>query len=105
MTTAAEPLGQAATRKSLEGRGQTEMRTRMVLLLCAVFALTVGVATATAGGGNSANAKLCQKNGWQTLYPSTGGTFTSEEACVSYLATGGTLESKSQHDCESFGGT
>jgi hypothetical protein len=89
------------------------MRTQLVLVLCAVFALTVGVATATAGGGNSANAKLCQKNGWQSLVTSTGETFASEEACVSYAAKGGTLvpnpepepKTKSQIDCESFGGT
>ena len=49
-------------------------RTRIVLLLCAMFALTVGVATAIAGGGNSNNAKLCQKDGWKTQYRSEDGT-------------------------------
>jgi hypothetical protein len=83
------------------------MRTRIVLLVCALFALTVGVATATAGGGNSANAHLCQKGGWQTLFGSDGSSFASEEECVSYGARGGTLTSKtkSQIDCEAFGGT
>jgi hypothetical protein len=38
---------------------------RHVLMLCLTFGLTIGVGTATAGGGNSANAKLCQKGGWQ----------------------------------------
>ena len=42
---------------------------RIVLFLCAMFALAVGVATATAGSGNSANVKLCQKGGWATLVP------------------------------------
>src|SRR5262245_12397927 len=65
------------------------MRTRIVLLLCAVFALTVGIATATAG--NSPNAKLCQKGSWQKLFTSTGSSFGSEEECVSYAAKGGTL--------------
>jgi len=80
------------------------------LALVGVLALSVGVASASAGGGkggNSANAKLCYKNGWQSLYTSTGAAFTSEEACVSYAAQGGTLTSKtkSQLDCESLGGT
>jgi hypothetical protein len=85
---------------------------RFVLVLCAIFALTIGVATATAGGGNSANAKLCQKNGWQSLFDSNGGTFTNEEDCVAYAAHGGTLYTTnpnpypaSKSDCESIGGT
>jgi hypothetical protein len=43
---------------------------------------------ALAGGGNSAAAKLCQKGGWQGVQTGTGGTFTSEEACVSAGAQG-----------------
>jgi hypothetical protein len=83
-------------------------RTRIVLLSCAMFALTVGVATATAGtGSNSANAKLCQKGGWAKLIDSTGASFTGEEACVSYAAQGGVLTAKpkAQIDCESLHGT
>jgi hypothetical protein len=68
------------------------MRLRLMLLLCAAFALTVGVATAAAApGSNSANAKLCQKGGWTSLYTAKGGTFLSEEACVAYTAQGGTV--------------
>ncbi len=81
------------------------MKLRLLLFLCcAGLALTLGLATATAGsGGNSANAKRCQKGGWQTLYTSDGRAFTSEEACVSYAAQGNTLSTKpkSQIDCES----
>ena len=58
-----------------------------VFVVGLAVALSVGVATATAGG-NSPNAKLCQKNGWKTQYTSTGQWLTSEEACVSYAATG-----------------
>jgi hypothetical protein len=80
-----------------------------LFLLCAVFALTVGVATANAEkGGNSANAKLCQKGGWENLYRSEDATsFGSEAECVSYGAQGGTLttKTKAQLDCESVGGT
>jgi hypothetical protein len=41
--------------------------TMATTVVCAAIALTAGLATATAGGGNSANAKKCQKDGWQTL--------------------------------------
>jgi hypothetical protein len=73
----------------------------------AVFA---GTATA-ASGGNSANAKLCQKGGWENLVSSTGTAFTSEEACTSYAARGGTLspkptfEQQYQTTCENAGGS
>jgi hypothetical protein len=89
------------------------VKLRMILACCAALALTVGVATATAGngkGGNSANAKLCQKGGWTTLYRSDGTTFANQDECVSYGANGGTIltappKTQSQLDCESFGGT
>src|SRR5262245_325033 len=70
---------------------------RWTVLMSIAVALAVGVATATAAGpsgGNAANAKLCQKGGWQTLVRSDGTAFGSEEACVSYAATGGTLKPK-----------
>jgi hypothetical protein len=69
-----------------------KLRLRLMLLVCAALALTVGVAIATAGSGNSANAKLCQKDGWKSQYRSEdGSSFTNESACVSYAANGGTL--------------
>src|SRR5262249_6532405 len=43
---------------------------------------------------NSANAKLCQKGGWQTLLTSDGKPFASEQDCVSYAAKGGTLKTQ-----------
>jgi hypothetical protein len=67
--------------------------TMATTVVCAAIALTNGLATATAGGGNSANAKKCQKDGWQTLVTSTGVTFTSEEQCTSYAAQGGAVYS------------
>lgn len=84
------------------------LRMRAVLVLCAVVALTVGIASANAGrGGNSANAKACQKGGWHTLLRSDGSSFRNQGACVSYAAHGGVLalKTKSQLDCEAFGGT
>jgi len=66
----------------------------LLLVLCAVLALTVGVASATADGGNSVNAQLCQKGGWQsTAFTESGGTFGSEAECVAYAAHGGTIAS------------
>jgi hypothetical protein len=67
--------------------------------LCTLAALSTGLllaclvvsGPALARGGNSTNAKLCQKGGWETLQSGTGGTFTSEDACVSYGAQGGSL--------------
>jgi hypothetical protein len=78
------------------------------LVAVVAVVLAAGVATATAGGGNSANAKKCQKGGWQHLTTSTGESFANEGACVSYGARGGTLSTpntKAQHDCESLQGT
>ena len=66
--------------------------------LFALAALSTGLllaagGTAFAGGGNSAYAKKCQKNGWQTLVTSSGASFASEEECTSYAAQGGVLYS------------
>lgn len=60
----------------------------------AVLGLTVTAGPAMAGkaGPNNANAKQCQKNGWQKLYTPDGGTFASETACTSYGAQGGVLQ-------------
>jgi hypothetical protein len=70
------------------------MSRRLLLVLCAVVALTVGVAAATADNGNSVNAQLCQKGGWQsTAFTQGGGTFGSEAACVAYASHGGTIAS------------
>ena len=55
--------------------------------------LSLGVATATAAaGGNSANAKICQKGGWMNYQGSDGTQFANQGKCVSYGAHGGTLQ-------------
>lgn len=61
-----------------------------VVLLCAALALSVGIASAAAGGGNSDNAKLCQ-SGWQSWLRADGTPFANQGACVSYAAHGGIL--------------
>jgi hypothetical protein len=67
------------------------VKLRIILACCAALALTVGVATATGGnGGNSANAKLCQKGGWQNLVRADQTPFADQDECVAYGATGGT---------------
>jgi hypothetical protein len=55
--------------------------------------LLVLVTSAVAGNkpGNSVNAKMCQKGGWQSLYTRTGEPFASEQACATYGAQGGQL--------------
>jgi hypothetical protein len=84
------------------------MRMRVGLVIWAVCALTFWVTAASADkGGNSANARLCQKGGWIDLVGSDGTTFANQDACVAFGAHGGTLKpkTKSQIDCEGFGGT
>jgi hypothetical protein len=58
--------------------------------LALLLSLVAGKALA-AKGGNAANAKLCQKGGWQTLMDSSARPFPSEEACVSHGAQGGAI--------------
>ena len=64
---------------------------RLLVFGLMLFALGVGSSFAIAGGGNSGNAKLCQKNGWMQVQTATGGRFATEDACVSYAAQGGIL--------------
>jgi hypothetical protein len=71
----------------------------LLTTVLAVGALAVGLATATAGGGNSASAKRCQKDGWQTLVTSTGATFASEEECTAYGARGGAFYPATSAPC------
>ena len=69
--------------------------------------MSVGVATATAGGGNSAAAKACQKGGWKNWVRADHTAFKNEGDCVSYAAKGGVLTSPKSVDqllCESLGG-
>lgn len=64
-----------------------------IAVVSASLALTCLTVTGTAfgAGGNSANAKFCQKGGWQELQSNTGDTFASQDECVSYGAEGGSL--------------
>jgi len=64
---------------------------RLFFVLCAALALTVGVSTASAGGGNSDAAHACQQGKWQYIVRSDGTPFKNQGDCVSYAAQGGTL--------------
>jgi hypothetical protein len=81
-------------------------RMGLALLGTAVVCLSQA-AVASAGGGNSDVAKLCQKGGWQTLVRADGSPFASQDECVSYGAQGGTPRHPTQAlaDCQSFSGT
>jgi hypothetical protein len=68
--------------------------------LLAAFAIS---GTALAGGGNSANAKLCQKGGWQNLMSSNAAQFTSEDQCTSYGAQGGAIYALARIEVELSG--
>ena len=71
---------------------------RAIAVTTALAALGVtmaaGAVPASAAGGNSANAKLCQKGGWENLVRSDNSAFTDQSTCVSYAAQGGTLAPK-----------
>jgi hypothetical protein len=85
----------------------TMRRVGLTLLATALVCLSQAAA-ASAGGGNSANAHLCQHGGWQTLSRSGGSSFTSVGDCVSYAAQGGTLQGaypQTAAICVHFGGT
>ena len=62
-------------------------------LTAALAALLAFHGAAHAGGrtGNATSAKLCQRNGWQTLQTDSGGGFLNQDACVAYAAQGGAL--------------
>jgi len=69
---------------------------RMLILFSVMFCLSAAMPladTAAAPGGNSANARACQKGNWATLAPveDPGTAFTSQDECVSYAANGGSL--------------
>lgn len=66
-----------------------------VVLVAMAVSLSFGVATATAAkGGNSENAKLCQKGGWMNVQGSDGTQFANQDECVSFGAHGGTIVPK-----------
>jgi hypothetical protein len=62
-----------------------------VAFFAAIASALVLAGSAFAADGNSGNAKLCQKGGWQALMDSSANAFANEGACVSYGAQGGAI--------------
>jgi hypothetical protein len=58
--------------------------------------------------GNSLNAKLCQKGGWQSFTDADGSPFRGEGECIAYAARGGELKAKvsleGEGACAALGG-
>ena len=67
----------------------------VTVVLSLAVAASLGVTSATAAnGGNSANAKLCQKGGWMNVQGSDATQFGNQGECVSFGAHGGTIVPK-----------
>lgn len=67
-----------------------QLRTLAVVLLLSLLTVPFG-ANAAPGGGNGANAHLCQQGGWQDLTRTDGTPFKNQGDCISYAAQGGTV--------------
>jgi hypothetical protein len=63
----------------------------VALVATLVAALLVSGSALADRGGNAANAKLCQKGGWQKVMSSSAASFTNQDECVSYGAHGGAI--------------
>src|SRR5262245_33042381 len=68
------------------------LRTVVVLALGLLLS-AVAVGAGLAGGGNSANAKACQKGGWMRAQTGTGDelNFADQSECVEFGARGGVV--------------
>jgi len=72
----------------------------LALLATLVSALVFAGGSLAANGGNAANAKLCQKDGWQALMDSAAAPFSSEGQCVNYGAHGGAIYARASIEVE-----
>jgi hypothetical protein len=65
------------------------------------------VGAASAAKGNGADAKLCQKNGWQSLVNQDGSVFRNQGDCFSHAAQREPVSAPSpaQQQCQDLGGT
>ncbi len=66
------------------------MKRVLAAMTTALLAISLVAGAAMAGGGNSANAKLCQKGGYRTFIGAVG-PFATQGACVRYAAMGRSL--------------
>lgn len=66
-------------------------RIALAFVLCALAAAAVATVPAAGGGTTPADIAQCLKGGWLDLFTDDGSHFSSQGACVSLLARGGTL--------------
>src|SRR5262245_8333841 len=78
------------------------MKSAFVLAVAAAIITTMAVTggALAAKGGNSTNAKLCQRGGWDGLMDSSGAKFSNQDECVSYGAEGGAIYALAGIDLE-----
>jgi hypothetical protein len=89
LSAAGGPLSGEAV--SLEGRKSVMRKVVLAALVVACAVLVVAPAGPADNGGNSENAKLCQKGGYQDWVRADQTPFANVGECVSYAAQGGTL--------------
>jgi hypothetical protein len=81
----------------------------MAALVTGCAALGAATSASAADPGNSLNAKLCQKGGWESFTNADGSPFSGEGACIAYAAMGGELKAKvifeGEGACVAQGGT
>jgi hypothetical protein len=80
---------------------------KRLLAFVAIAAIGVPLATAasaSAAGGNSANAHACHKGGYQSLVRADLTSFANVGDCVSYAAHGASLAPSGDAVCNSVGG-
>src|SRR5207248_2927679 len=100
-----------STRLHEEGSPMSSMRRAVAagtIALVAVVASLAPMRVASANGGQSSNAQLCQKDGWMIWLRADQTAFKNQGECVAYTVRGGMLTSPypaAQSLCESFGGT
>jgi hypothetical protein len=78
---------------------------RKSVVTLALFATLVSALVFAGGalageGGNSDNARLCQKGGWQTIMDSSARPFIGDGQCVSFGAHGGAIYALASLDVE-----
>ena len=67
----------------------SRLRRSLPVVAVVALGLMVGAAPALAAGGNSTNAKACQKDGYKNYATSSGQRFATSDACTSYAAAKG----------------
>jgi hypothetical protein len=75
----------------------SSLRRLLIALVTFAFLAVALSAPVTAKVGNSANAKLCQKGGWENWVRQDQTPFANQDDCVAYTAMGGRLTVPAAH--------